>query len=185
MKFGKKPARRLRKSLALSNYLNMGQVAFPPAHAWERPISYGMLGNDTVGDCTIAAKYHLKMNQRAVANAGSPLAVTTEEALADYSSITGYNPADPSTDQGAQCQDVLAWYKAKGDIAGYATVDIHNVDMVKAAIYIFGGVYIGFNVPQSMVDQLGNGQDPDWSYSPSDTASGEGHCVVEFGYGRA
>ena len=102
MKFGKKAQRkRIRKALALSNYMNMSAMAYPAVKAWERPIAYGMLGNDAVGDCTIAGHYHLRMNMQAVANAGTPLVVTTEQALADYSAATGYNPADPSTDQGA------------------------------------------------------------------------------------
>ena len=185
MKFGKKAAKRMRKALPLSNYLHMGQVAFPPVHAWERPIAYGMLGNDSVGDCTIAGIYHLRMNWQAVANAGTPYTPTTDVVLADYSSITGYNPSDPSTDQGANCGDVLNWYKANSTIAGFATLDVQNIDQVKAAIYLFGGVYIGFNVPESMVNQLNSGQDPDWSYSPTDAPSGEGHCVAPFGYGRS
>ena len=179
MKFGKKPAKRLRKCCPLSSYLNMSQVAFPPVMAWERPIDYGMLGNDSVGDCTIAGHYHLRMNWHAVANAGTPLVVTTQQALDDYSAITGYNPADPSTDQGANMPDVLAYYKDK-----YATLDIQNVDQIKAAMYLFGGAFIGFNVPQSMADQLNNGYDPDWAYSASDKPSGEGHCVTPLGYGR-
>jgi len=179
MKFGKKPAKRLRKALPLSNYLHMGQVAYPAVHAWERPIAYGMLGNDAVGDCTIAGRYHIRMNMQAVANAGTLLIVTDQQALADYSAITGYNPADPSTDQGANMTDVLAWYKDK-----YVTLDVQNVEQVKAAIYIFGADYIGFGVPQSMADQLNNGIDPDWAFVANDKPSGEGHCVAPFGYGR-
>ena len=184
MKFGKLPAKRSRKSLCLSSYLQMNKVLFPQKIAWERPIDYGLLGNDSVGDCTIAGFYHLRMNMQAVANAGTPLVVTTEQALADYSAITGYNPSDPSTDQGANCMDVLNWYRAKGVIPGYVVLDQNNIEQIKAACFTFGGAYIGFNVPQSMADQLNIGQDPDWSYSPSDKASGEGHCVTPVGYGR-
>lgn len=179
MKFGKKPAKRLRRSLALSSYMDMGQVAYPAKMAWERPIDYGMLANDSVGDCVIAGHYHLRMNWRAVAQAGNPLTVTDQQALTDYSAITGYNPADPNTDQGTNMTDALAYYKDQ-----YATLDLQNVEQVKASIFLFGGVLIGFNVPQSMVDQLNAGQDPDWSYSPTDKASGEGHCVMPIGYGR-
>jgi hypothetical protein len=179
MKFGKKPAKRLRKCCPLSSYLHMNQAQYPAVKAWERPIEYLMLGNDSVGDCTVAGHYHLRMNWNAVAHAGTPLVPTTQQALADYSAITGYNPDDPNTDQGANMPDVLAFYKDK-----YATIDVQNIEQAKAALFLFGGLYIGFNVPQSMADQLNSGQDPDWSYSPNDKPSGEGHCVVPLGYGR-
>lgn len=178
-RFGKLPAKRLRKALALSNYLNMSAATFPAAHAWERPIDLGMLGNDSIGDCTIAGRYHLRMIQRAVAQAWNPLVVTTAEATADYSAITGYVPGDESTDNGANMTDVLTYYKDQ-----YVTLDIQNIDQIKAATYIFGGIYIGFNVPESMVDQLNSGIDPTWAYSPNDKVSGEGHCVDPCGYGR-
>lgn len=183
LKFGKKPAKRSRKTLFLANYLHTSAIAYPAVKAWERPIDYGMLGNDSVGDCTIAGFYHLRMNMQAVANAGTPLVVTTAEALADYSAITGYN-GTPATDNGANCIDVLNWYRQKSTIAGYVALDQGNIEQVKIGTYLFGGAYIGFNVPLSMVNQLNSGQDPDWSYSPDDTASGEGHCVTPVGYGR-
>ncbi len=184
-KFGKKAARRSRKTLALSNYLHMGAMAYPPVQAWERPIDLGMLGNDSVGDCTIAGFYHLRMIQRSVAQAGNPLVVSTEQALADYSTITGYNPNDPSTDQGANCIDVLNYYRSKGVIPGYVSLDQNNVDQIQAANYIFGGLYIGFQVPQSTVDELNAGIDPTFNFVANDKPSGEGHCVDPCGHGRA
>ena len=87
-----------------------------------------------VGNCTVAGFYHMLMTQRSVAQAGNPLVVTTEQALADYSAITGYDPTTGANDNGAYCSDVLAFYLAKGRILGKASVDFHNVDMVKAVI---------------------------------------------------
>ena len=184
LKFGKKAAKRSRKTLFLANYLHTSAIAYPAVKAWERPIDYLMLANDQIGCCTISGFYHLRMNMQAVANAGTPLVVTDQEVISDYSAITGYNPNDPSTDNGANCIDVLNWYRQKGTIAGYVALDQGNIEQIKIGTFLFGGAYIGFNVPQSMVDQLNNGQDPDWSYSPSDKASGEGHCVTPVGYGR-
>jgi hypothetical protein len=185
MKFGKKPARRTLKTLALSNYMKASAVAFPPAMAWERPIDYGMLANDSVGDCTIAGMYHQRMNWAAVASAGSPLIVTDQEALSDYSAITGYVPGDQSTDNGAELAQVISWYKEKQVLDGSATIDLGNIDQVKAAMYNFGGLYVGIIVPQSMVDQLNSGQDPTWAFVANDKASGEGHCIYLCGYGRS
>ena len=166
MKFGKLPAKHSLKTVALSNYTKMSALAFPPVRAWERPIELGMLGNDMVGDCTVAGFYHMLMTQRSVAQAGNPLIVTTEQALADYGAITGYDPTTGANDNGAYCSDVLAYYLEKGRILGKASVDFHNVDMVKAAINIFGGLYRGFTVPQSTVDELQQGIRPTFRLFP-------------------
>jgi hypothetical protein len=167
---------------SLSNHMNMKTVSYPKVRAWERPIALGMLANDTVGDCTVAAMYHLRMTQRSVAQAANSLVVTDADAIRDYSAITGYDGTD-ATDNGAACLDVINWYKKGGVILGASTVDIQNIEMVKAAINTFGCLYTGFTVPQSMVDQLQSGTDPDWSFSPSDHPTNNGHCVNLVGYG--
>ena len=169
----------------------MNQVSFPQVKAWERPIELGMLGNDLVGDCTIAAMYHLRMTQRSVAKAGSPLIVTTEQAIADYTAIppamiptqTDANGNNP-TDIGADCSDVIDYYRVKGIVLGRVTIDMQNVDMVKAAIDIFGGIYTGIVVPKSMADELDAGIDPTFAYIETDKPTDEGHCINFEGYGR-
>ena len=183
--FGKLPARHNLGTLALSNYTKMSALAFPPVKAWERPIELGMLGNDEVGDCTVAGFYHMLMTQRSVAQAGNPLIVTTPQALADYSAITGYDPTTGSNDNGALCADVLTYFQNKDMILGKASVDFHNTDMVKAAIYTFGCLYTGFTVPQSTVNELQHGIDPTFNFIPNDTRTNEGHCVNFVGYGRS
>lgn len=193
MKFGKLPAKRSLKMASLSNHMNMKTVSYPAVRAWERPIELGMLGNgpdtyngrpfDGAGDCTIAAMYHLRMTQRSVAQAGNPLIVTTDEVINDYSTITGYDPDTGQDDNGAACLDVLNWYKAKGIILGASTVDIQNIEMVKAAINTFGCLYTGFTVPQSMVDEMRAGLEPTFTFLQRDKPSDEGHCVNFTGYG--
>jgi hypothetical protein len=184
-KFGKLKPKRSLEHPALSNYMKASAVPFPQVHAWERPIDYGMLGNDTVGDCTVAAAYHMIANWEEVVD-GDAYLFTTQQALATYSEITGYNPIDPSTDQGANESDILDYWTNTGidghAIIGRATLDVQNIDHVKAAIYTFGGIYIGFQVPQSIADS------PDfkhWRLLPTDSLSGSGHAVCNLGYGRA
>lgn len=187
VKLGKRPARRSLKSLPLSAYMRSGAVPFPPVHAWERPIEWGMLGNDTVGDCTIAAALHMITGWQAVANAGPQLWVySNAEALTLYSAITGYNPADPSTDQGAVELDVLNYWRDTGmlshKIAGYVTLDVGNIDQIKAACYVFGGVYLGFSVPSYIMNVPSGGS---WSARPGvDTSIEGGHAIYIAGYGK-
>jgi len=184
-KLGKLRPKRSRMALPLSNYVKATALAFPPVRAWERPITWGMLANDSIGDCTIAGTLHLIMGWQAVANAGTPVEFTDQDAIGLYSAITGYNPNDPSTDQGAVETSVLDYWKTNGmlghKIAGYTALDISNTDMVKAAIYLFGGVYIGFDVPAYIMNVPPGGS---WSQQPgADTSIEGGHCVYLTGYG--
>lgn len=186
VKLGRLPAKRSLKSLALSNYMKASAVPFPVLHAWERPISYGMMANDRVGDCTCAAMAHQVMNWQAVANAGTPVTFTDEQVLAAYSAITGYDGTE-ATDNGAAELDVLNYWEQTGfaghKIAGKVTLDLHNVDQIKAAIFIFGGIYIGFDVPAYIMEDTGQSH---WRISQSgNTGIVGGHAVCNVGYGRA
>jgi len=185
VKLGKGQRKRSLKALPLSNYMKASAVAFPPAKAWERTIDWGMLGNDTVGDCTIAGLLHLIMGWNAVAHAGSPVTFTTEQAIELYSTVTGYNPANPSTDQGAVMTDVINYALANGFYghkpAGFVTLDVSNIDMIKAAAFLFGGVYFGLNVPDYVMQVPAGGS---WSTPPgADTTIDGGHAIYIPGYG--
>lgn len=190
MRFGKTSPKRSLKTFSLSNYMKASGVPFPQKWAWERPIQYQMLLNDSLGDCVPAACTHLEMNWQAVANAGTPLLVTDEMVLKAYEAVGGYVKNDPSTDNGCNMLDAMHYglrtgYADRPPWQTFATLDVQNIDQIKAAIYIFGGVPIGFNVPQSMVDELRAGIDPTFSFVQGDKPSGEGHCVLPVGYGRS
>lgn len=78
-----------------------------------------MLGNGTdaacpdvapVGDCVVAADLHLAAVRSSVA--GQPWTPTTEQALAEYSAVTGYVVGRPETDQGTDPLALLAWRRS-------------------------------------------------------------------------
>src|SRR5262245_58839678 len=54
--------------------------------------------NDTLGDCVIAGGWHVLGIW--TGNAGHLVMGTNAQITSDYSSIGGYVPGDPSTDQG-------------------------------------------------------------------------------------
>ena len=191
-KGGKLPPRRSLKLPSLGDFLDKS-ASWPsvPAHGWEyavRPSDWDMLGNDRVGDCAEAGAIHLAQAQSA--NAGNPLHGTTEQALALYSAITGYNPSDPSSDQGTVLVDLLNYWQKNGiemtdssgktvlnRIVGYAALDITSVAQRRYAAYVFGGAYLGINCPQSAEQDTS-----DWNYVPGSPILG-GHCVVQVGEG--
>jgi len=142
----------------------------------------GMLGNDSAGDCVEAASGHL-VEQVTFYGQGSEYVVSTQQAISMYSQITGYNPADPNTDQGTVIQDGLNYMFKTGigghKVAAFAQLDVTNMTEVKTAVAEFGSVVIGFDFPNTAMDQFNAGQS--WDVVPGATIDG-GHCVTVVGY---
>lgn len=173
-KLGRKAIKTDSRTLRLSKYL-LGTLPPPPASVnYSSATTYGMLHNDTLGDCTIAGILHLLQCQ--AANVKGGFVPTDDEALQYYERIDGYNPADPNTDNGGVLLDVLNNVKTNG-IAGqkifaFALVDHTNLQEVQSAIALFGGIYTGFNVPRSIQGQAV------WDVVQGDDGGIEGgHCV--------
>lgn len=180
-KLGKLPVRHDARTLKLSSYLHTPPPV-PASADWGGKVrAWGMLANDTVGDCTCAGAGHADMLW--TANASTEVAVTDAEVLAAYSAITGYTPSDPSTDQGANMLDVLNYWRKAGiagiSINSYVSVDWTKPAEVAAAIFLFGSLYIGVNLPQSAEDAFNAGQP--WT-DTTDTNILGGHCVLLTGY---
>lgn len=187
MKFGKKPARLGAVKLRLRDYLNFTALPVPPAsfdYSTMLPTDVGMLGNDSVGDCTCANADHDVMLWNALAKTAVPL-FKPENALADYSAITGYDPSDPSTDQGADMQAVADYRLKTGaiDAAGvrhkigaYVGIGAGDVATVKLAAWLFGAADIGIIVSSNQIDQFNNNQP--WSGALAADAGGHAVPVV-------
>jgi hypothetical protein len=157
-KLGRQPKRTDSRTLKLSKYLKISELpAAPPAVDWTKAVpSYGMLLNDRLGDCVIAGMMHLAMGWQA--NAGIPPAAPTDaEVIAAYSAIGGYDPLNPSTDRGCNMLDALTYWRntgitiagRKNQIAAFAEVNLSNDAEVKAALWLFGGLFTGFQLPKS------------------------------------
>jgi hypothetical protein len=157
-KLGRQPKRTDRRTFKLSKYLKISELpAAPPAVDWTKAVpQYGMLLNDQLGDCVIAGMMHLAMGWQA--NAGTtPSAPSDAEVVAAYSAIGGYNSADPSTDRGCNMLDALNYWRSTGisiaaqnsRIAAFAEVNLANDAEVKAALWLFGGLLTGFQMPES------------------------------------
>ena len=141
--------------------------------------SWGMMMNDSIGDCTCAALGH--GIQVMTLNASAEVTVPDSTILTAYEA-SGYDPGDPSTDQGWGCQDALNYWMKHGldghKIAGWAQIDPEDIQLVKTAIDIFGFVDIGIALPITAQNQ------GYWSVVPSEKngdgmpGSWGGHSVV-------
>jgi len=169
---------RLRLGDALTSY--------PPAPSVVDYIGkvadWPMYGNDQLGDCTCAAIAHMLEAWTAYGQ-GSTVRVTDGDVVKLYEAVGGYRPGDPSTDQGANMQDVLAHMRKTGiaghKILAFASVDIHNAAELAAAMALFGHIYVGVNLPNNAQDQFGHGEP--WSVQPDDGGIEGGHAIC-WGY---
>jgi len=154
---GRNPVRNDKRTLRFPPYL----VKLPPvkpAVDWTPFVKdWPMMRNDTIGDCTCAAAGHLI--QLWTASSADLITPTDTDILAAYSAITGYDPMDPNTDNGANELDVLNYWKREGiaghKIGAYAKVDHTDRDQTKIAIDMFAGLYIGFLVTKGMMNTVG------------------------------
>jgi hypothetical protein len=184
-KFGKLPPKPNSKGLLLAKYT--AAVPSPPEKVYREykvpPALWGMLGNDTVGDCTCAAIAHILM--MATAHTGTMVVPTTEQVLQVYSAVSGYDPATGANDNGAAITDVLEYWRTKGiaghQILAWAAINPQDLDTIRKAIWIFGCVDIGVQLPVSAMQQFNSGQP--WTVVPSDGGIEGGHSVPNFGYG--
>jgi hypothetical protein len=194
LKLGRLPARQDPRTLMLARYIDSAVVlpTVPAAvdHTTDVP-SWPMYGNDTLGDCTCASAGHLIQCWSA---AHGHEVVLGEAAVDRAYWETGIPPASHGvaggpTDTGRNELDVLNYWRHHGvgrhKIAAYAAVDPANVAMVKAAIYLFGGVYTGIQLPLTAQNQ------PEWDvvgdgatgYSAPD--SWGGHAVPYLAYDQS
>lgn len=186
LKLGKRPRKFNSKTLFLSKYLTNDVLPSPPEkRAYEYsvpPGTWGMLANDSVGDCVIAAMLHYI--QAARSNNGEKVIFTESQALELYSAITGYKSGDPSTDNGTAWTDALEYWQTTGcfghKILGWAAIGL-SLESLRRGINLFGGVLIGTAVTESMMQQAQTGRP--WN-SPFEGEVLGGHGIPLVGYGR-
>jgi hypothetical protein len=179
---GKRPAQPARPHLRLSAALTGPLPAPPSAVDYSHVSTWGMLGNADVGDCVEAYMGHAV--EQATAYTSIEQSVSDSATIALYSAITGYNPNDPGTDQGTLMQDAFSFWRKRGIfgghvIAAYAAVALTDWAEIGNAVDLFGHVALGFNFPQSAMDQFNAGEP--WTVVPGSPLEG-GHCVMLVGY---
>ncbi|HTU84358.1 MAG TPA: hypothetical protein VMF57_02225 [Solirubrobacteraceae bacterium] len=151
----------VRPTLKLADYIHP-ELASPPA-AVSRPhpgFQWGMLANDTIGDCVIAMMLHSIEDFHL--DAGTPVPpFTNQDAISIYSAITGYVPGDPSTDKGTDESVAMRYWEHPGLTAEgaahtiVATVAVDPSDLTECRIAIdeFVDLQIGIALPLSAQGQ--------------------------------
>jgi hypothetical protein len=150
------------RTLKFENYLAADAPPPPPVVNWYKSVTdWLMLANDTLGDCTIASKFH-DVQVAAVNTVGlgaDATAFTDADAIKYYSLWDGYVPGDPNTDQGGVILNVLKqWQKQRLNghrLFAFTSLNPQNAEHVKKAIELFGVVDHGLELPISAQSQVG------------------------------
>ena len=183
-RFGKHPAKNDYRTLRLKNYLTSA-VPPPPAsfdvlqnvykdlNTSDPTVLFPMDGNDTYGDCTIAALAHAITVYGGLV--GTKTVMPSKAVVKLYMHLTG------GVDSGLQELDVLNYWRQtavdKDRMLAYVSIDPKNHTHVQQAICMFGGVYLGFQVPQNCIQQFDAHQP--WTPGP---LTQDGHAVFATAY---
>ena len=179
-KLGRRPPKRAA-ALKLGPLLTGVIPAHPVSEDYLAKLSaWQMLGNDRYGDCVAVTWANVRRLVTAI--------LGDKETYPDLAAVeTIYktqNPGFPADDNGMDIQTLLEWLTKNSPPDGvravaFAQVDHTNADEVKAALAIFGYVWIGITVLAANQDEFSRGEP--WDFVAGSPIDG-GHSVISGGY---
>jgi hypothetical protein len=167
------------RTLSLARYIDSARLPSPP-DAFDETSgvdSWPMYANDRIGDCTTAAAAHM-IEAWTAAGRGQPVELSEGAVLDAFEHV---KRTDPFTgEEGAIELEVLRYWRANGigmhRIGAYARIAVHDQRLVRTASWLFGGLYIGLQMPLTAHAQ------PVWDWTgslagPARPGSWGGHAV--------
>ncbi|MDQ6610583.1 MAG: hypothetical protein M3Y85_12265 [Bacteroidota bacterium] len=194
IKSGKLPYVHDPRTLHLSDYLSWEpSVKIPQEYNWGRkihPDKWSSFGNLKINDCTCAAAGHLIMTW--TGNIGRFHRPTTRSIVKAYTDITGFNPKTDGIGKPVEAIKALKYWRKHGidnhKIIAFAKLSFKNREQLKQAIYLYGGCYVGLNLPKSAEKQYNESKK--WTV-PRNGANGVGepgswigHALSITGYSK-
>ena len=154
LKLGKLPRKIDQRTLRGASFIDL-KLAVPPEEVDYRSgiTDWQMYGNDVEGDCTCAAVGHMR-------KVWSKIATGTEVSDTDADILTAYHHfSPPPADTGAVELDVLNYWRQVGiggeKIVAYVALPVSQQLLVKTAMWLLGGLYVGAELPLSAQSQVG------------------------------
>ena len=178
-KFGRKPPKNA-PALMLASFLTGIIPDHPISEDYLSQLqNWQMLGNDQYGDCV--AVTWANMRRLVTATLATENYPTMNQVIALYKT---QNPNFPTQDDGMDIQTCLEYLHSLGGpdgmkVVAFAKVDLSNLDEVKAALAIFGCLWLGINVQRANMTEFDRGQP--WDYVPGSPNDG-GHSIIGGGY---
>ncbi len=186
-RFGKHPPKIDYRTLRFRDYVTPKLAAPPPsfnvlprvykAVGSNHPADlFPMDGNDTLGDCTIAALAHAVTVFRGFIGNKTVMPAAVVEKL--YFQLTG------GVDSGLQELNVLNYWQSNAvdgdEILAFVSIDPKNHTHVQQALNLFGGVYLGFQVQANALQEF----DAHKPWTPGKLTK-DGHAVHAVAYDPA
>jgi hypothetical protein len=183
-RFGKHPPKIDYRTLRLGNYLKSSLPAPPASYDVLRTVYdklhnanpatlFPMDGNDTLGDCTIAALAHAETVYNGL--------IGKKKILAQQACVKLYMTMTGGIDSGLSELDVLNHWQSQpvdGDkILAFIAIGVKDHIHIQQAIKLFGGVYLGFQVQENAQEEFA-ARKP-WIPAP---LTKDGHAVFAVSY---
>ena len=190
MKFGRKPAVHNRRTmrLAIAFHRALASLGTAPtvsddyisAVMKQSPQGWICWLNNSLGDCVAEDSGHELMLHSA--NASTIVIPSTQDILALYEAVGGYNPSDPSTDQGCD-ETSMEQYMMQAGLCGQKSVatgpvDPSNMDHLRWAVQIFGACRLGIAVTDQMMNDFNAGNA--WETFSGDVEGGHDVPIVKY-----
>jgi hypothetical protein len=191
-RYGRRPPKNA-PALRFSSFLRAEAPAHPPAADYLKPLpGWQLLGNDVAGDCN--AVTWANMRRLVTATLATEYYPTQAQVWQFYQTQNpGFDPTGTkdtdgpgsSHDQGMDVQTGLEYLHGTGGPDGvkavaFAKVDHTNMDEVKAALAIFGCLWLGVQVLVANQEEFKEGKP--WTDVPGSKIDG-GHAILGGGYG--
>lgn len=180
LKFGRLPG-QVPVGLRDLTYYAAGPLPKPPASvAVPAVAAWGMLGNDTYGDCGVAGLEH--GFETAAADTAQPETFPSDQQCVEY-----YLTYTGGQDSGVVLSQFLAYVRQDGyyghSVQAYAPVAVHDIPTLQFAVDAYDFAYTGINVTQAMMNAVqGNPPWPAWTLQDTQGDVIGGHCVPIVAY---
>ena len=186
-KLGKQPATYDNRTLKFAKYDDRSLLDKIPKvvghdNLFDDVNGWGMLANDRYGCCVISSMMHQSMLWNKAAR-GIDVKYTDDLCIDTYHKVN-----HTTEDRGTNMLKALKYRRKHGildaegkvhKIAAFAYLNVHDIDQIRAAIYLFGLVDIGFAVPDYCMEQFEHGRP--WVVKENGVNEG-GHCVPIVGF---
>ncbi|WP_448701265.1 hypothetical protein ACFGVR_03870 [Mucilaginibacter sp. AW1-3] len=184
---GKHPVKTDVRTLSYTNYIKPDSLPeVPPVCNWieKKKSRWGAMKNLHLRNCTCAAAGHLI--QCWTMNTGEQVLLSDNRIIRVYSALTGYDPKTGANDKGATALELLKYWRKNSfsghKIAAFATVNHHTKKHVSQAIFLFGGIYVGLQLPKTIKGQKVWELSPDGPVGDGAPGSYGGHAICVLAY---
>src|ERR1700722_683455 len=194
-KYGRRPPKNA-PALQLASFLRRaapGAPGYPASEDYLGKLGGGwqMLGNDVAGDCNAVTWANMRrLVTAALATEYYPTQAQvwafyqTQNPDFDPDGSSGTNGPGSSADRGMEIQTGLEYLHTTGGPDGvkavaFAKVDHTQIAQVRAALAIFGGLWLGINVLAANQQEFADGQP--WTDVRGSAIEG-GHAILGGGY---